>query len=141
MTQSLLSLTLYKERLEVPKWVWEQQETVSDNELIVDWLNRKHANLNITKYCLSKDKNFIYFNIHPKYTPTVYVKDYNNSGVLFETLDEAVNTFISDNSINAWISVKGQTTHKSSNPIKYNRLVREYLTKVFKEKKLYIVLG
>ena len=65
MTQSLLSLTLYKERLEVPKWVWEQQETVSDDELIVDWLNRKHANLNITKYCLSKDKDFIYFNIHP----------------------------------------------------------------------------
>ena len=61
--------------------------------------------------------------------------------MLFETLDEAVNTFISDNPINAWISVKGQTTHKSSNPIKYNRLVREYLTKVFKEKKLYIVLG
>jgi hypothetical protein len=141
MTQSLLSLTLYKERLEVPKWVWEQQETVSDDELIVDWLNRKHANLNIDKYCLSKDKDFIYFNIHPKHTPTVYVKDYNNSGVLFETLEEAVNTFISDNPINAWISVKGQTTHKSSNPIKYNRLVREYLTKVFKEKKLYIVLG
>ena len=61
--------------------------------------------------------------------------------MLFDTLDEAVDVFISDNSINAWISVKGQTTHKSSNPIKYNRLVREYLTKIFKEKKLYIVLG
>ena len=93
MTQSLLSLTLYKERLEVPKWVWEQQETVSDNELIVDWLNRKHANLNIDKYCLSKDKDFIYFNIHPKYTPTLYVKDYNNTGVLFETQDGSCKYF------------------------------------------------
>lgn len=141
MTQSLLSLTLYKERLEVPKWVWEQQETVDDNELIVDWLNRKHSKLDVKDFCLSANKDYIYFNTHPKYVPTVYVKDYNGSGIVFESLDEAVDTLIGDNPLNAWISVKGQTTHKSSNPIKYNRLVREYLTKIFKEKKLYIVLG
>lgn len=140
MTQSLLSLTIYKNKLEVPKWVWEQQENVSDHELIVDWLNRKHANLNITKYCLSKDKEYIFYDVHSKYNPAIYVKDSELEGLELNNIEESVETFIT-NPIDSWISVKGQTTHKSSNPIKYNRLVREYLTKVFKEKKIYIVLG